>query len=273
VAVVQNSQYRQSSFEGFEDYKYNTRVCDTTCSVSYRQADYSLWAAQIDSSQHHTGRYSLRIGTANSNIALGYPLTPTTAIRKSPKLRYKLKKTACVSDSLLDGIRADSSALLAGFSPSAGDSIIVSGWVKEGQDCLCSAYVNNKVVIFYTKANGSVATDTVRTTGNIVEGWQKFEKALLVPADAVQIVFELQTDKTYTTYFDDLRIHPFNANMKSFVYDPLNLRLMAELDENNYATFYEYDDDGTLIRLKKETERGIKTIRETRSSLTKRSEQ
>lgn len=55
--------------------------------------------------------------------------------------------------------------------------------------------------------------------------------------------------------------------MKSFVYDPVNLRLMAELDENNYATFYEYDDDGTLIRVKKETERGVKTIKETRSSL------
>jgi hypothetical protein len=44
---------------------------------------------------------------------------------------------------------------------------------------------------------------------------------------------------------------------------------MAELDENNYATFYEYDDEGTLTRVKKETEKGIKTIRETRSALLK----
>jgi hypothetical protein len=44
---------------------------------------------------------------------------------------------------------------------------------------------------------------------------------------------------------------------------------MAQLDENNYATFYEYDDDGTLVRVKKETERGIKTISETRSALIK----
>ena len=57
--------------------------------------------------------------------------------------------------------------------------------------------------------------------------------------------------------------------MKSFVYNTVNLRLMAELDENNYATFYEYDDDGTLIRVKKETERGIMTIQETRSALYK----
>ncbi|MBI3883032.1 MAG: hypothetical protein HY305_02130 [Sphingobacteriales bacterium] len=44
---------------------------------------------------------------------------------------------------------------------------------------------------------------------------------------------------------------------------------MAELDENNYASFYEYDDDGTLTRVKKETERGIKTITETRSAMQK----
>jgi hypothetical protein len=70
-------------------------------------------------------------------------------------------------------------------------------------------------------------------------------------------------------FFDDIRLHPFNANMKSFVYSPINLRLLAELDENNYATFYEYDDEGTLIRVKKETERGVKTIKESRSALIK----
>jgi len=65
---------------------------------------------------------------------------------------------------------------------------------------------------------------------------------------------------------DDIRVHPFNANMKSFVYDPVTLRLMAELDENNYATYYEYDDEGNLMRQKKETERGIMTIKETRQN-------
>ena len=57
--------------------------------------------------------------------------------------------------------------------------------------------------------------------------------------------------------------------MKSFVYNPQSLRLMSELDENNYASFYEYDDEGTLTRVKKETIKGIKTITETRSHLQK----
>ena len=54
--------------------------------------------------------------------------------------------------------------------------------------------------------------------------------------------------------------------MKTYVYDPVNLRLVSQLDENNYASFYEYDDEGTLIRTKAETKQGIKTITETRSA-------
>ena len=58
-------------------------------------------------------------------------------------------------------------------------------------------------------------------------------------------------------FFDDIRIHPFNANMKSFVYDPINLRLMAELDENNYATFYEYDSTKSTAELKERLENHV----------------
>ena len=71
-------------------------------------------------------------------------------------------------------------------------------------------------------------------------------------------------------YFDDIRFYPYNGNMKSFVYDEDTQRLMAELDENNYATFYEYDLEGGLVRVKKETERGVFTIQETRSNNPKR---
>jgi len=48
---------------------------------------------------------------------------------------------------------------------------------------------------------------------------------------------------------------------------------MAQLDENNFATLFEYDDEGTPIRVKKETERGIMTLKENRQSFKGRSEQ
>jgi len=46
--------------------------------------------------------------------------------------------------------------------------------------------------------------------------------------------------------------------------------LVGELDERNYATIYEYDLEGKLIRLKKETERGIMTIKENKNNTKKR---
>ncbi|MEJ0034185.1 MAG: hypothetical protein WDO15_29350 [Bacteroidota bacterium] len=50
--------------------------------------------------------------------------------------------------------------------------------------------------------------------------------------------------------------------MKSYVYDLKDYRLSAILDEQNFASFFYYDDEGNLTVTKKETERGIKTISE-----------
>jgi hypothetical protein len=44
---------------------------------------------------------------------------------------------------------------------------------------------------------------------------------------------------------------------------------MADLDENNYATFYEYDNNGAMNRVKRETNKGIVTISESKSGLKK----
>ncbi len=78
---------------------------------------------------------------------------------------------------------------------------------------------------------------------------------------------KLMASPTNISYYDDIRIHPCKGNMKVYVYDRISLRLMAELDENNYATFYEYDEQGNLVRTKRETERGIMTTQESRAEL------
>ena len=44
---------------------------------------------------------------------------------------------------------------------------------------------------------------------------------------------------------------------------------MAELDERNYAKIYEYDEQGKLTRVKKETEMGVMTIQENRENNSK----
>ena len=151
------------------------------------------------------------------------------------------------------------------FSPLQGTKMVLSAWVKENKDCKCSTYVNNTINL-----NIDGVITILKPTGNIIEGWQRYETYFDIPANAQNMGIALKNTGTIgDVFFDDVRIHPFNANEKSFVYHSSNLRLMAELDENNYASFYEYDDDGTLTRVKKETQRGIKTITETRSALYK----
>ncbi|NRA12676.1 MAG: hypothetical protein HRT57_12035, partial [Crocinitomicaceae bacterium] len=105
------------------------------------------------------------------------------------------------------------------------------------------------------------------TTGEIIEGWQRIVGSFEIPLNTTDLNIHLKNDhQSIDAFFDDIRIHPFNASMKSYVYDPETYWLTAELDDNNYATFYEYDKEGQLIRIKKETARGIMTIQESRSS-------
>jgi hypothetical protein len=160
------------------------------------------------------------------------------------------------------------SIVLNRFSPLQNRQMLFSAWVKEEQACVSGSYSNDQVVLTFDA--GSPLSVTLKPTGKIIEGWQRIEQVVTIPSTATTMTISMQAlSGSIPVYFDDIRMHPFNSNIKSFVYSPVNLRLMAELDENNYATFYEYDDDGTLIRLKKETERGIKTIKETRSALQK----
>lgn len=153
------------------------------------------------------------------------------------------------------------------FQMPSNKRMLFSAWVREdcGVPCYKTTYSKSHIGLSYP---GSANTDIVSIipAGPIVEGWQKVEGEFTVPADATSVNLKFSNDSTQKVYFDDIRIHPFNANMKSYVYDPRSLRLSAELDENNYASFYEYDEEGQLVRVKKETVQGIKTIKETRSA-------
>jgi hypothetical protein len=186
----------------------------------------------------------------------------------NPQLTDSLSTDTCLGHRL-NGLKASSNTVIPPFTPMAGKKMLVSAWVREKDSCTCKAYSRDHILVSFTLAGSGSSTVSLTPSGNMIEGWQRFEMVVNIPANASSMSLTLQASDSSTTYFDDIRILPFNAEMKSYVYNPVNLRLMAELDENNYATFYEYDDDGTLIRVKKETERGIQTIKETRSALLK----
>lgn len=176
----------------------------------------------------------------------------------------------------LDSSQVTGNALTDSFSLMQNRKMLLSAWVKVDtlKCCFPATYDNgsNNISLTFTNPDGSTTTPPpFKPSGAVIEGWQRYEAVFDVPGTAVNISVELKnTSGSKTVFFDDVRIQPYNANMKSYVYHSSNLRLMAELDENNYSSFYEYDDDGTLTRVKKETQSGIKTITETRSATQKK---
>lgn len=258
VAVTQNARVQETAFEGFEDYGFITNTCDTVCPET-RPFDFSAYQYEMTDSTAHTGLYSLRV-PAGQNVSITAPVQATPDL-SNPSFNDS------VSGGYFGGQKA-TSALLPPFAPYQGKRMEISAWAKESVACTCQQYANNHVAIAFTVA-GITTSIPLHTSGNIIEGWQRYDTLVDIPAGATNLTLSLEASGTSTTYFDDIRIMPYNAEMRSYVFNPINLRLMAELDENNYATFYEYDDDGTLIRVKKETDRGILTIKESRTALEK----
>lgn len=157
------------------------------------------------------------------------------------------------------------------FKPQERGRYWISAWVQVGVGGQVKTYSDGLVgpsleLEFQGSSSSSVS---FYPTGEIIDGWQRIVGEFSMPIGTAELSVILNADPTFDTYFDDIRIHPFNASMKSYVYDGETFWLVSELDDNNYATFYEYDEEGGLIRIKKETERGIVTIQETRSSTVK----
>lgn len=150
-----------------------------------------------------------------------------------------------------------------------GKQYVLSAWVSRGADYEGFTLASNINIAY----DGGDATDPVycRPSGPMINGWQRIEQIFTAEesegssADGLwEITFNRGGDNQYSAYFDDIRIYPLDGNIQTYVYNPVNYRLSAVLDNNNYATFYHYDEEGNLYLVKKETAEGIKTIQETR---------
>ena len=145
---------------------------------------------------------------------------------------------------------------------------IVSCWVKEeNAPATKTSYTTPQLIMEFPSA-GAIHF-TFGPSGQIIDGWQRIEGQFLVPNGATDFNIKLKV-LAGNAFYDDIRIFPFDGVMTSYVFDPVSLRLVAQLDERNYATIYEYDKEGKLVRVKKETEKGIMTIQENRTSMQKK---
>ncbi len=157
------------------------------------------------------------------------------------------------------------------FKPIVGREYWISAWINVGAEEDFKTYDIGEdgpglELIF---SGAALPPTKFLPTGEIIDDWQRIVGRFVIPTGTLDFILGLESHPDFPTYFDDVRIHPLNGSFKSYVYDGETFWLTAELDDNNYATYYEYDEEGGLIRIKKETVRGIVTIQETRSNTTK----
>lgn len=164
------------------------------------------------------------------------------------------------------------------LDPEVEDPQVLQG--IEGKDYVISLWVNveatgspsGKIEVFnesdvalLNEFGDPVVVETVEAR-EVIDGWKKLEVKFTMPASGVKVKYT----STGTTYVDDLRIGPYDGGMVTYVYDRKNLWLVAELDGLNYATFYNYDEEGNLVQVKKETEKGVVTVKTARSNTLRR---
>lgn len=140
----------------------------------------------------------------------------------------------------------------------------VSMWVKPPSGTISTTGMYLRGFGKADNANASTDFTAFSVKTNAIDGWYKLEGK--IDMGLLAYFFELHLVMPSGYYIDDVRMYPDKGNMKSFAYDMTNMRLMAELDENNFATFYEYDQEGVLVRVKKESDRGILTVSENRKA-------
>ncbi|MEO9531942.1 MAG: hypothetical protein ABJG68_07555 [Crocinitomicaceae bacterium] len=264
IAVAANATYRQIGYDGFEDYDYYDEE-------SCKNRHFAFENATRSSAESHTGRYSMEL-SGNSFIGLVRTLEKDGEVISAKTIPYEVRDCECQGN--FGPETYDVRNYAQNQTVVAEDKkYVLSYWVKRSdQGPLVSNYTGLDPIV---TADGTTLTLSAARKSNIIDGWQKVEYSFTIdgislPSAGVSL-FTLSFNNTQVTkvYLDDIRIQPFNSSMATYVYDAINLRLMAQLDDNNFATFYEYNEEGGLIRIKKETERGIVTIQESRSGVIK----
>lgn len=179
-----------------------------------------------------------------------------------------LAQLSCFSQQLYD---PGCEGCIPRFNPMPSEKYVLNAWVSvESAANGTISYGPNQPTgpqdIRIEVYAGGFLVGTAIPVGYLIDGWQLMECIFVMPAgeNPISLLF---ISEAAVANFDDIKIAPADGSMKCYVYDPENLRFVAELDERHYATFYEYDNEGRLMRVKKETERGRMTIQETQNNV------
>lgn len=251
IAVANNSTYSQLGYQSFEDYNYYQNLNCPTLHFGFVN-----YLANVTDEASHTGRNALKINP-NETVGECFKLTDQPCADQVDDIPYTLKDCDCAGQ----------------FGPETYFTndirYVLSYWKKLSNPDNNPAF-NYPQISHYLSINSNPVNILSVESGKVIDYWQKVDVVFEIPQGASgDLLISFNNGAVVKGYLDDIRVHPFHSSPKTYAYDPASFRLMAELDENNYATIYEYEKDGKLGRIKKETPRGIMTLQEQRGSLSK----
>ncbi len=134
----------------------------------------------------------------------------------------------------------------------------------ENNEAGFQAVINNNVTAPFEKI---ASTGKWTLYQAYIKDWEN--KVML--NDNITIGMEYNLAQNEKVFIDDLRFQPYDASATCYVYDANNYRLITQFDDQHFGVFYQYNAEGKLVRRMIETERGLKTLKETQYN-TKRKE-
>lgn len=130
---------------------------------------------------------------------------------------------------------------------------------------------NNAAPDFKIKLNNNLAEYPFKKVAQTGE-WSLFEAGInewagLSAGATLDIALDYTLNQGEEVFIDDIRFQPTVAQATCYVYDPRNFRLVTQFNDQHFGTFYQYNEEGKLIRIQVETERGLKTVKETQYNI------
>ena len=254
-----NAQVRLGSDDG-------EPLCRDVQVLDLRQSN-RRWTARVDTALQATGRKAeveFFAPSAESRSRASTSITPSSSARLARCPQIEITGNVAHTGSRALAVHKTTTFQQSRLKLPPGRNVL-SAWVSRW---------NADVPTFSSPASAlgedrrGIAVDVsgvkalFEPTGPVIDGWQRVEGEFYVPSVTATLSLSVQPGPDGVLYVDDIRVHPRDALMQTFVYEPRLKQLIARHDENNMAMRWQYDQAGQLRMSERETERGWRTVTE-----------
>jgi hypothetical protein len=231
IAACSNSNYNSSTYSGFESIMPNT-------SNNYAEGE-------------------LYIGGGNGSLVPASTITPHTG--------YNSLSVPTGGATFFQTLFSNNGTYETGIERGRTYRAIV--WVST------TSPSNAAMVVSISGSVSGVAYSQITTiyqndaSAITIGSWKRLSIDFKIPdniignSSGIGTTISLMGGST-TSYFDDFMLYPVEGSLQAKVYNPGTGRIVAELNNMGYATFYTYDEAGRLLDTKQEFPgTGIKLVK------------